>query len=435
VKQVPLPYPGTTRGHVLGFGVIEMTNIFEAASRSNSMFSDRRVFDPRHSPSALCHRDAQVHAMVLNLADALEGHIPGNMILYGPTGAGKTAAARFVIQQLEERAEAIGSSVTSHEVNAQHTNTRYRVLHSIATRLREKGDVTIPFTGWPADRVLEETVRRMDRRSGVHVIVLDEMDRLAAQSEEQLLYDLTTLNVLLSTARASIIGISNDFSFTDSLTGPIRSRLAAEDIVFTPYTADQVNDILINRAKDGLREGTWDESGIRLCADLAAKEHGDARRAIDLLRVSAQRAEIGDANSINIEHVISAQAQMEQDRAITLMQGLPEHQKLILMSILINQRNGVHTQNSGTIWETYTQACSRAGFRPLTSRRVSTIINEFDSAGLAHVRNVFLGRHGRTKHVYSLIPKGIDAIQILAQDNPGLEAASKGAYKLQKRLG
>ena len=126
---------------------------------------------------------------------------------------------------------------------------------------------------------------------------------------------------------------------------------------------------------------------------------------------------------------------MEQDRAITLMQGLPEHQKLILMSILINQRNGVHTQNSGTIWETYTQACSRAGFRPLTSRRVSTIINEFDSAGLAHVRNVFLGRHGRTKHVYSLIPKGVDAIQILSQDNPGLEAASKGTYKLQKRLG
>ncbi len=399
------------------------------------MFSDRRVFDPRHSPSTLRHRDAQVHAMVLNLADALEGHIPGNMILYGPTGAGKTAAARFVIQQLEERAEAIGSSVTSHEVNAQHTNTRYRVLHSIATRLWEKGDVTIPFTGWPADRVLEETVRRMDRRSGVHVIVLDEMDRLATQSEEQLLYDLTTLNVLLSTARASIIGISNNFSFTDSLAGPIRSRLAAEDIVFTPYTADQVNDILIDRAKDGLHEGAWDESGIRLCADLAAKEHGDARRAIDLLRVSAQRAEISDANSINIEHVISAQAQMEQDRAITLMQGLPEHQKLILMSILINQRNGVHTQNSGTIWETYTQACSRAGFRPLTSRRVSTIINEFDSAGLAHVRNVFLGRHGRTKHVYSLIPKGVDAIQILSQDNPGLEAASKGTYKLQKRLG
>ncbi len=399
------------------------------------MFSDRRVFDPRHSPSTLRHRDAQVHAMVLNLADALEGHIPGNMILYGPTGAGKTAAARFVIQQLEERAEAIGSSVTSHEVNAQHTNTRYRVLHSIATRLWEKGDVTIPFTGWPADRVLEETVRRMDRRSGVHVIVLDEMDRLATQSEEQLLYDLTTLNVLLSTARASIIGISNNFSFTDSLAGPIRSRLAAEDIVFTPYTADQVNDILIDRAKDGLHEGAWDESGIRLCADLAAKEHGDARRAIDLLRVSAQRAEISDANSIDIEHVISAQAQMEQDRAITLMQGLPEHQKLILMSILINQRNGVHTQNSGTIWETYTQACSRAGFRPLTSRRVSTIINEFDSAGLAHVRNVFLGRHGRTKHVYSLIPKGVDAIQILSQDNPGLEAASKGTYKLQKRLG
>ncbi|HJM66977.1 MAG TPA: AAA family ATPase [Candidatus Thalassarchaeaceae archaeon] len=411
-----------------------MANIFDSASRKNSVIIDRRVFDPQHAPSALNHRDEQIRAMVLNLADALEGHIPGNMILFGPSGVGKTAASRFVAQQLEERAQIIGSSIYTHEINCQHVNTRYRVLHGIAEGLQQPGDQIIPFTGWPADRVLSEAIRRMDRQGGVHILILDEMDQLASRSEDQLLYDLTSLNVLLRESRASIIGISNDIGFTERIPGPIRSRLSAEDIIFTPYGSDQIADILEDRAKIGLRQGSWDEVTIRFCADLSAKEHGDARRAIDLLRVSTLRAESAKSNSIEIEHVQSAHKQVEHERVIALLQGLPLHQKLTMTSIIINERNGVLTQTTGTIWETYTQACRFAGMKPLTSRSLSSIINSFHSASLAHVKNVSLGRRGRTKHVSSLIPRGLDAIRIMCEVDETIKLVANGTYKLQRRL-
>ena len=92
------------------------------------------------------------------------------------------------------------------------------------------------------------------------------------------------------------------------------------------------------------------------------------------------------------------------------------------------------TQTTGTIWETYVQACNLAGMKPLTSRSVSSIINGFHSASLAHVKNVSLGRRGRTKHVSSLIPRGIDAIGIMRDNNDAVNLAANGTYKLQRRL-
>jgi len=412
----------------------DMANIFDSTSRKNSVFIDRRIFDPHHSPSTFNHRESQIRTMVMNLADALEGHIPGNMILYGPSGTGKTGATRFVAQQLEERAQIIGSRVYTHEINCQHINTRYRVLHKIAEALRQSEDPIIPFTGWPADRVLSETIRRMDRQGGVHILILDEMDQLATRSEDQLLYDLTSLNVLLKESRASIIGISNDLGFTEKIPDPIRSRMSAEDIIFSPYSSSELAQILVERAKVGLRKGSWQEMTLRFCADLSAKEHGDARRAIDLLRVSTLRAEMSQSSCIEIEHIQSAHKQVEHERVIGLLQGLPLHQKLTLTSIIINERNGILTQTTGTIWETYVQACNLAGMKPLTSRSVSSIINGFHSASLAHVKNVSLGRRGRTKHVSSLIPRGIDAIGIMRENNDAVNLAANGTYKLQRRL-
>ena len=105
--------------------------------------------------------------------------------------------------------------------------------------MRQSEDPIIPFTGWPADRVLSETIRRMDRQGGVHILILDEMDQLATRSEDQLLYDLTSLNVLLKESRASIIGISNDLGFTEKIPDPIRSRMSAEDIIFSPYSSSE----------------------------------------------------------------------------------------------------------------------------------------------------------------------------------------------------
>jgi cell division control protein 6 len=409
-------------------------NIFEVALGHESLFVERAIFDARHTPSNLPHRNVQIEAMVLNLVDALRGHIPSNMILYGATGSGKTAVSRHVLNQLSEQASELDRRVHSHEVNCRHINTRYRILQSIATSLEQHGDHTIPFTGWPADRVLTEMLDRMERLGGVHVIVLDEVDLLTGPSGDSLLYDLTSLNTLLSRARCSLIGISNDLRFVEGLPASVRSRLAHEDIVFDPYDSAQIHDILSQRAHKGLQQNVLEQGVLRLCSALAAQEHGDARRALELLKASVQKAEHDSSKTVTVAHMRAAQHQLEFDQIGAIIRTLPLHQKLVLLAVLINERNGLKAVSTGLVCETYRQATKHMRLEPLTNRRISSLLNDLDQIGLLTARNVSLGRGGRTKLVVSRIPVGINAVKVMVSEDPLLQDAAEARYRVQGSL-
>ena len=409
-------------------------NIFEKILGQASLFTDRKAFDHAFEPKRLPHRDHEVDALVMNLVDALNGHIPSNMLLYGVPGSGKTVVTRYVLGQLREKGAEMGQLVKTYEINCRNMDTKYRVVQSIATQLAQRGDVPVPFTGWPTDRVLETLVERMSRAGGVHIIVLDEVDNLVDKGGDDLLYALTSLNTLLSDGRCSIIGISNDLNFTQHLDPRVSSRLSQEDVVFHPYVATEIQNILSERAAMGIREEVLEEGVIRLCAALAAQEHGDARRALDLLRISVQKAEQRGQGKVNTKHVRLAQSQLEYDQVTPVFRTLPLHQKLVLFSICINEENGLRNISTGEIYRTYSEACSKIGIEPLTTRRVSSLLNELDTIGLIMARNVSKGRGGRSKQVNSAIPKAIDAIAVMSENEPLVNEAALGKYNLQGQL-
>ncbi|MCH2427831.1 MAG: orc1/cdc6 family replication initiation protein [Candidatus Thalassarchaeum sp.] len=409
-------------------------NIFEKILGQDSLFTDRKAFDHAFEPKRLPHRDHEVDALVMNLVDALNGHIPSNMLLYGVPGSGKTVVTRYVLGQLREKGKEMGQLVKTYEINCRNMDTKYRVVQSIATQLAQRGDVPVPFTGWPTDRVLETLVERMSRAGGVHIIVLDEVDNLVDKGGDDLLYALTSLNTLLSDGRCSIIGISNDLNFTQHLDPRVSSRLSQEDVVFHPYVATEIQNILSERAAMGIREEVLEEGVIRLCAALAAQEHGDARRALDLLRISVQKAEQRGQGKVNTKHVRLAQSQLEYDQVTPVVRTLPLHQKLVLFSICINEENGLRNISTGEIYRTYSEACSKIGIEPLTTRRVSSLLNELDTIGLIMARNVSKGRGGRSKQVNSAIPKAIDAIALMSENEPLVNEAALGKYNLQGQL-
>ena len=181
----------------------------------------------------------------------------------------------------------------------------------------------------------------MDQRGGVFVIVLDEIDHLVRKAGDDLLYNLTNMNSSLKTARSCVIGISNDLKFTDFLDPRVRSRLGQLDVLFRPYDAEQLQDILRQRARDGLVAEAIGPGVIELCAALAAQEHGDARCALDLLRISAEKAEQAGDSVVNQNHVRIAQSQIESDQMTPVIATLPSQQKLVLASILLNEQNGL----------------------------------------------------------------------------------------------
>jgi cell division control protein 6 len=229
-----------------------------------------------------------------------------------------------------------------------------------------------------------------------------------------------------------LIGISNDLKFTELLDPRVRSRLSDEKIVFPPYDADQLKDILRQRANIAFEEGVIEEGVIGLCAAVEAHEHGDARRALDLLRVAAELTERSREEKINENHVIKAKNKIELDCVIEAVRTLPIQSKLVLMAILIGEENDNNTQMTGDVYNTYKKLARKAGKGILTQRRVADLISELDMMGLVSARVKSFGRGGRTKVITASVPL-LETRQVLEKD-PMMEPVKGIRMKGQSTL-
>ena len=159
-------------------------NIFDGFLARKTLFKNKEILRHDYQPQNLPHRKSEIETLSFNLVEALKGHIPSNMTLYGVTGAGKTAVTSFVCDELESKGKELNRPVQTIMVNCRQIDTQYRVLSHIGNSLLESHEIDeIPFTGWPTDRVFGELIKRMDSRKGVFVIVLDEIDHLVRKAE------------------------------------------------------------------------------------------------------------------------------------------------------------------------------------------------------------------------------------------------------------
>lgn len=262
----------------------------------------------------------------------------------------------------------------------------------------------VPMTGWPTDRVYSVFFDAVDYSERVVVIMLDEIDKLVEKSGDDTLYNLSRMNSELENSRVSIIGISNDLKFTDFLDPRVKSSLGEEEIVFPPYDANQLRDILQHRSEVAFKGGALSGDVIPLCAAFAAQEHGDARRALDLLRTAGELAERSQSETIVEEHVRQAQDKIELDRVVEVVRTLPTQSKLVLFSIISLEKHGVKSINTGEVFNIYKRLCEEIDADVLTQRRVTDLISELDMLGIVNAVVVSKGRYGRTKEISLSVP-------------------------------
>ena len=377
------------------------------------IFADRNVFSPGYSPESLPHRDAQVTNLASILVKALRGDVPSNVLMYGKTGTGKTAVARYVGEELEQMGIETNVACTVLYINCELVDTQYRLLAQLAKAF----DCEVPVTGWPTDHVYNEFKDAIDSKEQVVIIILDEVDNLVIKSDDAL-YNITRINGELKNARVSLIGISNDLNFTDYLDPRVKSSLGEEEIIFPPYDAIQIQEILYQRAKNGFNEGVLADDVIPLCAAYAAQEHGDARRALDLLRVSAELAERAKLQQATGEHVKMAQDKIESDRIIEVIRTLPVQSKLVLYSTIVLADHGNRVSNTGEVFSIYKQLCNSIDTDILTQRRITDLISELDMLGIINAIVVNKGRYGRTKEISLSVP--VQSIRGVITDEPRL---------------
>ncbi len=375
---------------------MELKQLFEDLLSIKPIFVNREVLRPSYTPDYLPHRREQINKMATTLVVAIRGETPSNILIYGKSGTGKTAVVKHVGRELETVSESRGKPCTVLYINCEVVDTQYRVLYHLAGHF----DKEIPPTGWPTDQVYAEFKNGIDNGNRAVIIILDEVDKLVKKGDE-ILYNLSRINSELNHAKVSIIGISNDLKFIEFLDPRVRSSLGEEEIIFPPYNADQLRDILEQRANMAFKPGALSPEVIPLCAAFAAQEHGDARRALDLLRVSAELAERAQNNIVMEEHVRWAQDKIELDRIVEVVRTLPTQSKLVLYSMVLLNRKSLTT---GEVYKIYKDLCHKTDMGALTQRRVTDLISELDMLGIVSATVVSKGRYGRTKEISISIP-------------------------------
>uniref|UniRef100_A0A7C4B9J3 ORC1-type DNA replication protein n=1 Tax=Thermofilum pendens TaxID=2269 RepID=A0A7C4B9J3_THEPE len=376
---------------------MSIEEIFERYVESK-IFKDREKLLPDYVPEELPHRDEQILKLASILAPALRGSRPSNVFIYGLTGTGKTAVTKYVLRKMKEKAP---QAVEYAYINCRQNNTSYRVLAELAKHV----GVKIPFTGLALGEVMKRLLHGLERRSYVLIVVLDEIDNLVKRQGDDVLYFLTRVNENLSNSKVSLIGITNDLKFTEFLDARVKSSLGEEELVFPPYSAAQLEDILRRRAREALHEGVVDDEVLRRVAAIAARQNSDCRLALDILLKAADIADREGASRITLEHVEKARNELEKNLAVDIIKTMPLHVKLVLASIyLLSRSDGVRVITTGLIYDKYKELVGKVGIEPVTSRRVSDIINELDMVGIINAKVISLGRYGRTKVVSLGVP-------------------------------
>ena len=384
----------------------EIDKIFDSFDK-RSVFKDKFILQTAYKPREILHRDAQIKQIASILAPVLRGEKTSNLFIYGKTGTGKTLSVQYVKDELLKRAEKnLDFKLRIEYLNCKLkkvSDTEYRILAELIKKLGGE----IPVTGLPTEVVYNKFIEIIDKEKQLIVLVLDEIDQAVKKISDGFLYNLTRLNSELSKTQICIIGISNDLTFLDEVDPRIRSSLSEEEIVFPPYNAIQLQDILSRRASVAFKEGIIQDGVIAKCAAFAAREHGDARRALDLLRIAGELAERDGSPKILVKYIDEANNKIERDKILDVIKTEPKQFQLVLYSIIQISEKQTEPIFTGDVYNLYEELCKNNRCEILTQRRVSDIIQEFDMLGIINVKVISKGRGGRMREIKLAISKNI----------------------------
>jgi cell division control protein 6 len=396
-----------------------LDNIFEKAAIGETLIKNRRTLTIDYVPEKLPFRDEETKTVAQALSVVLKGARPSNLLLFGKPGTGKTAVVKKVIEHLHKKAKELGLEVIVPIINTKSANTAYKVLYEIAEDMginKEEKKLQVHFTGLSMGEATDRILDFIGKKKLNVVLVFDEIDSLVDKNGDDILYNFTRANERISKGGfVSLIGISNSLTFKDKLDPRVRSSLSEEEMVFNPYKVEQLQKILIDRARVAFNDDAIDGAAINLCAAMAGKENGDARKAIDLLRVAAEIAEREKADKVEEKHIRLAQEKIEKDTNFEILKNSTTHTKIIIMAIMKSKIG-----NTGEVYEIYSSLCRHTEQEPLTQRRITQIISELDQLGLVISNIMSQGRYGRSQRIKITVP--VLTIKEALKDDPILSA-------------
>ena len=368
--------------------------LLDAAESGKSLILNREILHFTYIPEVILHRDSEQEKVTQSLIPILKKSRPSNLLVYGKPGTGKTLVVRKVLSKIQNRVEKTQFPIKLVYTNSKDETTLYGLLVSFGRQLG-LDEQDLPATGLAISEVFKRLLKTINQGKLNIVFVIDEIDYLAylvSKTGKDILYQLTRANGRLTEGSLTLVGISNDLTFKERLDPRVISSLGEEEIVFTSYSVEQIRKILENRIQKAFIKNAVEEPALNLCAAMAGREHGDARRALDLMRVAGEIAEREQSETVNENHIRGASQKIEENKEVAALQSYPLHEKLLIIAVM--KTSGLST---GEIYTTYKNLCKVVGQKELSTRRVTQMLSDVELSGIISGRIIHQGIHGRTK--------------------------------------
>lgn len=336
------------------------------------------------------------------LSSVLGGATPPNLLVYGPSGAGKSVTCLHFLNTLQTLCRNQSVSLQYFYVDLTTPRTCFGALNEVAIAL--DGATRRYRKGIAMDHMQETIIAALQKTRGFVCFLIDEADNVTSDADRFLTFLAKTLPKQVS-ARLFYILLTNRVEWERTLDPRILAVLKKQDIIFEPYDAPDLVEILQLRIKKALDHGRVEESAIRKIAALASRETGDARKAVELLAKAVSVAE-ASSGRLTEREVDIADKNLEVDKTEELIRSLAMQQRLALRACYAGFEDQ-RRLTTGAAYEWYREVCAAELSRPLTQRRFADMVSFLDIYGLVSARVASRGRFGKTRELSASLPPDV----------------------------
>ena len=347
-----------------------------ASVLQNPIYKNRDVLYALLPPTGLLHRTEQKNELIMELAPILMNSAVSCVFVYGNPGTGKTAVITELMEELAEEAKKRNIKLLKAYVNCSENRTETTILVDVLSQLNP--GKTYPRIGWTRSKAVAEFAKSLNEIKTNIIVVLDEVDYALKESGDDIIYRLSRINDSVQ-SKVSTLLISNDVRVADYIKPRTQSTLGRVKVIFSPYTAEELTDILKDRVKNAFNKDVVSEQVVQKIAEIEASRGGDARKALELVDSCAKIAIAKNTVKVTLDLVDEADKLLEKDTIFTLVSTLTKHQKLLYLAMVQSNSNEL---DGGKVYKMYGEVCVKQNVEPLSIRSIRTFLVNFSEVGL-----------------------------------------------------
>jgi archaeal cell division control protein 6 len=380
----------------------------------HAIIRDRRYLDDeqlvKHEQMAVLDkifnanvREAEIRELASHFAPILRGGHSCHLAIWGKTGTGKTLTTLYFLNLLRDMCNAENVPMRYEHLDLSTPRPTFRALNDLACLLNASKRYKKGIS-------LEELMLRIEQAladyHGVFVLFVDECDHVRRDRDAFMSFLVRRLPQRIP-AKFVIVFASNRLDWPDHLDPRVKSFLKLNELIFKPYNALDLQQILQIRAEKSLQAGALESGVIEKIAAFSSRDHGDSRQAVALLARSAYLAEKA-GSKITLDLVDEAATALDCDRYLTLLRTAPTQLQAAMGAIIEHSRHVKGAPiGTGEAYDAYRAFCDRAAIRPLSGRAFGDLLAELDMYSLLRTRVLSRGRYGRTREITLDLPDNL----------------------------